>query len=89
MGLFALLYHTVYRKKQQQKNCKRQALTIHAVFFYFPKVFWRYTGEAPPNLAKNTKLVKWLPQNDLLGKSGQERALLATIKLVSFNFIMP
>ncbi|XP_005672350.1 UDP glucuronosyltransferase 1 family, polypeptide A6 isoform X1 [Sus scrofa] len=30
-------------------------------------VLWRYTGPAPPNLAKNTKLVKWLPQNDLLG----------------------
>uniref|UniRef100_A0ACB8GE09 Uncharacterized protein n=1 Tax=Sphaerodactylus townsendi TaxID=933632 RepID=A0ACB8GE09_9SAUR len=30
------------------------------------KVLWRYTGEVPPNLAKNTKLVKWLPQNDLL-----------------------
>ncbi|XP_053139653.1 UDP-glucuronosyltransferase 1A1-like isoform X7 [Hemicordylus capensis] len=30
------------------------------------QVLWRYTGEAPPNLAKNTKLVKWLPQNDLL-----------------------
>ncbi|XP_049568766.1 UDP-glucuronosyltransferase 1A3 isoform X2 [Orcinus orca] len=30
-------------------------------------VLWRYTGTPPPNLAKNTKLVKWLPQNDLLG----------------------
>ncbi|XP_074045956.1 UDP-glucuronosyltransferase 1A1-like isoform X10 [Macrotis lagotis] len=29
-------------------------------------VLWRYTGKTPPNLAKNTKLVKWLPQNDLL-----------------------
>ncbi|XP_063018783.1 UDP-glucuronosyltransferase 1A1-like isoform X5 [Melospiza melodia melodia] len=29
-------------------------------------VFWRYTGKAPPNLPKNVKLVKWLPQNDLL-----------------------
>ncbi|XP_074857755.1 UDP-glucuronosyltransferase 1A7-like isoform X3 [Carettochelys insculpta] len=29
-------------------------------------VFWRYTGQTPPNLANNTKLVKWLPQNDLL-----------------------
>ncbi|XP_074404972.1 UDP-glucuronosyltransferase 1A1 isoform X8 [Zonotrichia albicollis] len=29
-------------------------------------VFWRYTGQAPPNLPKNVKLVKWLPQNDLL-----------------------
>ncbi|XP_027447019.2 UDP-glucuronosyltransferase 1A1-like [Zalophus californianus] len=30
-------------------------------------VLWRYTGTPPPNLAKNTILVKWLPQNDLLG----------------------
>uniref|UniRef100_A0A8D0E6P6 UDP-glucuronosyltransferase n=1 Tax=Salvator merianae TaxID=96440 RepID=A0A8D0E6P6_SALMN len=30
-------------------------------------VLWRYTGKAPPNLAENTKLFKWLPQNDLLG----------------------
>ncbi|XP_024419675.2 UDP-glucuronosyltransferase 1A6 isoform X3 [Desmodus rotundus] len=30
-------------------------------------VLWRYTGPRPPNLAKNTILVKWLPQNDLLG----------------------
>ncbi|XP_036622715.1 UDP-glucuronosyltransferase 1A3-like [Trichosurus vulpecula] len=29
-------------------------------------VLWRYTGTPPTNLAKNTKLVKWLPQNDLL-----------------------
>uniref|UniRef100_A0A8C5WDB7 UDP-glucuronosyltransferase n=1 Tax=Leptobrachium leishanense TaxID=445787 RepID=A0A8C5WDB7_9ANUR len=30
------------------------------------KVLWRYTGKAPSNLAENTHLVKWLPQNDLL-----------------------
>ncbi|XP_030343148.1 UDP-glucuronosyltransferase 1-1-like isoform X3 [Strigops habroptila] len=29
-------------------------------------VLWRYTGQVPPNLPKNVKLVKWLPQNDLL-----------------------
>ncbi|NXU47658.1 UD11 glucuronosyltransferase, partial [Turnix velox] len=29
-------------------------------------VLWRYTGPAPPNLPKNVKLLKWLPQNDLL-----------------------
>ncbi|XP_013913257.1 PREDICTED: UDP-glucuronosyltransferase 1-1-like [Thamnophis sirtalis] len=29
-------------------------------------VLWRYTGEAPINLANNTKLFNWLPQNDLL-----------------------
>ncbi|XP_051877199.1 UDP-glucuronosyltransferase 1A1-like [Pristis pectinata] len=31
------------------------------------KVLWRYTGEVPTTLSPNTKLVKWLPQNDLLG----------------------
>ncbi|XP_027558990.1 UDP-glucuronosyltransferase 1-1-like isoform X4 [Neopelma chrysocephalum] len=29
-------------------------------------VLWRYTGPTPSNLPKNVKLVKWLPQNDLL-----------------------
>ncbi|XP_053326616.1 UDP-glucuronosyltransferase 1A1-like isoform X2 [Spea bombifrons] len=29
-------------------------------------VIWRYTGKVPSNLAENTHLVKWLPQNDLL-----------------------
>nr|XP_006123722.1 UDP-glucuronosyltransferase 1-1 isoform X8 [Pelodiscus sinensis] len=29
-------------------------------------ILWRYTGQPPPNLANNTKLIKWLPQNDLL-----------------------
>ncbi|NXK71998.1 UD11 glucuronosyltransferase, partial [Amazona guildingii] len=29
-------------------------------------VLWRYTGKVPPNMPKNIKLVKWLPQNDLL-----------------------
>ncbi|XP_078287805.1 UDP-glucuronosyltransferase 2A1-like isoform X3 [Rhinoraja longicauda] len=31
------------------------------------KVLWRYAGEKPKTLASNTKLYKWLPQNDLLG----------------------
>ncbi|XP_069790296.1 UDP-glucuronosyltransferase 1A1-like [Narcine bancroftii] len=30
------------------------------------KVVWRYHGERPSTLAPNTKLVEWLPQNDLL-----------------------
>ncbi|XP_078602710.1 UDP-glucuronosyltransferase 1A5-like [Branchiostoma floridae x Branchiostoma japonicum] len=31
------------------------------------KVVWRYTGEKPAGLGTNTKLMGWLPQNDLLG----------------------
>uniref|UniRef100_A0A8C6WYE4 UDP-glucuronosyltransferase n=1 Tax=Neogobius melanostomus TaxID=47308 RepID=A0A8C6WYE4_9GOBI len=31
------------------------------------KVIWRHLGEKPASLGNNTKLVKWMPQNDLLG----------------------
>ncbi|XP_073427975.1 2-hydroxyacylsphingosine 1-beta-galactosyltransferase isoform X1 [Dendrobates tinctorius] len=31
------------------------------------KVLWRFSGPKPRNLGNNTKLVEWLPQNDLLG----------------------
>ncbi|XP_043987211.1 UDP-glucuronosyltransferase-like [Gambusia affinis] len=30
------------------------------------RVVWRYTGEIPKDVPKNVKLMKWLPQNDLL-----------------------
>ncbi|XP_066284085.1 UDP-glucuronosyltransferase 2C1-like [Branchiostoma lanceolatum] len=30
------------------------------------KVVWRYVGEKPTGLGNNTKLLEWLPQNDLL-----------------------
>ncbi|XP_007888841.1 UDP-glucuronosyltransferase 1A1 isoform X3 [Callorhinchus milii] len=30
------------------------------------KVLWRHTGVKPSTLAPNTKLMKWMPQNDLL-----------------------
>ncbi|MEQ2261338.1 UDP-glucuronosyltransferase, partial [Xenotaenia resolanae] len=30
------------------------------------RVVWRYTGEVPKDVPKNVKLLKWLPQNDLL-----------------------
>ncbi|XP_066287580.1 UDP-glucuronosyltransferase 2C1-like [Branchiostoma lanceolatum] len=33
------------------------------------KVVWRYEGEKPAGLGKNTKIMAWLPQNDLLGHS--------------------
>ncbi|XP_023603559.1 LOW QUALITY PROTEIN: 2-hydroxyacylsphingosine 1-beta-galactosyltransferase [Myotis lucifugus] len=31
------------------------------------KVIWRFSGTKPRNLGNNTKLLEWLPQNDLLG----------------------
>ncbi|XP_078603920.1 UDP-glucuronosyltransferase 2C1-like [Branchiostoma floridae x Branchiostoma japonicum] len=33
------------------------------------KVVWRYAGEKPAGLGNNTKLMSWLPQNDLLAHS--------------------
>ncbi|XP_038131379.1 UDP-glucuronosyltransferase-like [Cyprinodon tularosa] len=30
------------------------------------RVLWRYTGKVPKDMPKNVKLLKWLPQNDLL-----------------------
>lgn len=41
---------------------------IAAAFSQIPqKVIWRHAGERPNNLGNNTLLVKWMPQNDLLG----------------------
>ncbi|XP_073696833.1 UDP-glucuronosyltransferase 2A1-like [Garra rufa] len=31
------------------------------------KVLWRYNGEKPDTLGANTRIYKWIPQNDLLG----------------------
>nr|KAF6389374.1 hypothetical protein mMyoMyo1_020168 [Myotis myotis] len=33
------------------------------------KVIWRYDGKKPDTLGPNTRLYKWIPQNDLLGHS--------------------
>lgn len=41
---------------------------IAAAFAQLPqKVVWRHAGERPNNVGNNTLLVKWMPQNDLLG----------------------
>ncbi|XP_041456078.1 UDP-glucuronosyltransferase 2C1-like isoform X1 [Lytechinus variegatus] len=38
------------------------------VFSELPqRVLWRYVGPKPRGLGKNTRVMKWLPQNDLLG----------------------
>ncbi|XP_072051749.1 UDP-glucuronosyltransferase 2B1-like [Amphiura filiformis] len=31
------------------------------------RVVWKHDGPMPPNLGSNIKIMKWLPQNDLLG----------------------
>ncbi|KAM5269094.1 UDP-glucuronosyltransferase 1A7-like isoform 3-T3 [Hipposideros larvatus] len=47
---------------------EKRAMEIADALGKIPQtVLWRYTGAPPSNLAKNTILVKWLPQNDLLG----------------------
>ncbi len=41
---------------------------IASAFARLPqKVVWRHTGKKPNTLGNNTMLVKWLPQNDILG----------------------
>lgn len=41
---------------------------IASAFARLPqKVIWRHIGEKPSTLGKNTLIVEWLPQNDLLG----------------------
>ncbi|XP_039250280.1 UDP-glucuronosyltransferase 2B31-like [Styela clava] len=47
---------------------KSKANTIAAAFANLKqKVVWRYLGETPDTLGPNTKIMSWLPQNDLLG----------------------
>ncbi|XP_045415503.1 UDP-glucuronosyltransferase 1-6 isoform X2 [Lemur catta] len=47
---------------------EKKAMDIADALGKIPQtVLWRYTGTRPSNLANNTILVKWLPQNDLLG----------------------
>ncbi|XP_004390088.1 UDP-glucuronosyltransferase 1-1 [Trichechus manatus latirostris] len=47
---------------------EKKAMEIADALGKIPQtVLWRYTGSRPSNLANNTILVKWLPQNDLLG----------------------
>uniref|UniRef100_A0A671T3Z5 glucuronosyltransferase n=1 Tax=Sinocyclocheilus anshuiensis TaxID=1608454 RepID=A0A671T3Z5_9TELE len=47
---------------------KEKAAIFFKAFSMIPqRVLWRYTGEIPDDVPENVKLMKWLPQNDLLG----------------------
>ncbi|XP_066511702.1 UDP-glucuronosyltransferase 1-6-like isoform X1 [Hoplias malabaricus] len=47
---------------------KEKAAIFFQAFSQIPqRVVWRYTGELPDHVPDNVKLMKWLPQNDLLG----------------------
>ncbi|KAK3510305.1 hypothetical protein QTP70_035177 [Hemibagrus guttatus] len=47
---------------------KEKAAIFFQAFSRIPqRVLWRYVGEAPQDIPGNVKLMKWLPQNDLLG----------------------
>ncbi|XP_057583685.1 UDP-glucuronosyltransferase 2B4-like isoform X1 [Hippopotamus amphibius kiboko] len=47
---------------------EERANTIASALAQIPqKVLWRYDGKKPDTLGPNTRLYKWIPQNDLLG----------------------
>ncbi|XP_049742102.1 UDP-glucuronosyltransferase 2B4-like isoform X5 [Elephas maximus indicus] len=47
---------------------EERAQTIASALAQIPqKVLWRFDGKKPDNLGPNTRLYKWIPQNDLLG----------------------
>ncbi|XP_064183653.1 UDP-glucuronosyltransferase-like isoform X2 [Anguilla rostrata] len=47
---------------------KEMATQFSEAFRQIPqRVVWRHTGPLPDNLPDNVKILKWLPQNDLLG----------------------
>ncbi|XP_017747421.1 PREDICTED: UDP-glucuronosyltransferase 2B9-like, partial [Rhinopithecus bieti] len=49
---------------------KERANVIASALAQIPqKVLWRYDGNKPDTLGLNTRLYKWIPQNDLLGKT--------------------
>ncbi|XP_072039715.1 UDP-glucuronosyltransferase 2C1-like [Amphiura filiformis] len=46
----------------------RKTEIIAKVFSRLPqRIIWRHTGELPTNLGSNIKILKWIPQSDLLG----------------------
>ncbi|XP_057627583.1 UDP-glucuronosyltransferase 2B7-like isoform X3 [Chionomys nivalis] len=51
-----------------KNTTQERANTIASALAQIPqKVFWRYDGMKPDTLGPNTRIFKWIPQNDLLG----------------------
>ncbi|XP_062054759.1 UDP-glucuronosyltransferase 2B13-like [Lepus europaeus] len=47
---------------------EERANVIASAFAQLPqKVLWRFEGKKPDTIGSNTRLYKWIPQNDLLG----------------------
>ncbi|OBS83448.1 hypothetical protein A6R68_22562, partial [Neotoma lepida] len=47
---------------------QERANTIASALAQIPqKVLWRFEGKKPDTLGPNTRVFKWMPQNDLLG----------------------
>ncbi|XP_066268018.1 UDP-glucuronosyltransferase 2C1-like isoform X1 [Branchiostoma lanceolatum] len=62
-GVIVVSFGSMYRTLSPEKS------EIFAAAFarLRQKVVWRYVGEKPTGLGNNTKVMNWLPQNDLLG----------------------
>lgn len=56
---------------QCETNCICIAFNLSSFLVYF-FTFFRFSGVPPSNLGSNTKLVDWMPQNDLLGEHIKE-----------------
>uniref|UniRef100_A0A8D1Y4P5 UDP-glucuronosyltransferase n=1 Tax=Sus scrofa TaxID=9823 RepID=A0A8D1Y4P5_PIG len=51
-----------------QNLTEERSNTIVSALAQIPqKVIWRFNGKKPEKLGSNTQLLKWIPQNDLLG----------------------
>ncbi|XP_078663716.1 UDP-glucuronosyltransferase 2C1-like [Branchiostoma floridae x Branchiostoma belcheri] len=61
-GVIVVSFGSMVKKMSEEKR------EIFAAAFarLRQKVVWRYVGEKPTGLGNNTKLLGWLPQNDLL-----------------------
>ncbi|KAI8489721.1 UDP-glucuronosyltransferase 2A1 [Branchiostoma belcheri] len=62
-GVIVVSFVSMYRTMSPEKA----EIFAAALARLRQKVVWRYVGEKPVGLGNNTRLMSWLPQNDLLG----------------------